>query len=128
MSTATTTARRATVTTPTDRQILIERIFDAPRDRVWRAFTEPALLAQWWGRGNKLVIERFELERGGHWRFVEHAPEGVNGFEGRFREACRRVNDLARRHAPHGHGSNRGQGGGGGQQRRQPTRATAAAV
>jgi uncharacterized protein YndB with AHSA1/START domain len=86
MTTATTTARKATITTPTDRQILIERIFDAPRDRVWRAFTEPALLAQWWGRGNKLVIERFELERGGHWRFVEHAPEGVNGFEGRFRE------------------------------------------
>lgn len=86
MSSATTTPRKATVTTPTDREILIERIFDAPRDRVWRAFTEPALLAQWWGRGNKLDVERFELERGGHWRFVEHGPEGVHGFEGRFRE------------------------------------------
>lgn len=50
------------------------------------AYTEPELLAQWWGRGNKLVIERFEPERGGHWRFVEHGPEGVFGFEGRFRE------------------------------------------
>jgi uncharacterized protein YndB with AHSA1/START domain len=86
MSSATTTPRKATVTTPTDREILIERIFDAPRDRVWRAFTEPALLAQWWGRGNTLDVERFELERGGHWRFVEHGPEGVHGFEGRFRE------------------------------------------
>ena len=38
------------------------------------------------GTGNKLVIEKFELERGGHWRFVEHSPEGVHGFEGRFRE------------------------------------------
>ena len=74
------------VTTPTDREIHIERIFDAPRDRVWRAFTEPELLAQWWGRGNKLVIERFELQVGGHWRFVEHGPDGVHGFEGRFRE------------------------------------------
>lgn len=80
------TAARATVSTPTDREIRIERIFHATRDRVWRAFTEPALLAQWWGRGNKLVIERFELERGGHWRFVEHSSHGVHGFEGRFRE------------------------------------------
>ena len=74
------------VTTPTDREIHVVREFDAPRDRVWRAFTDPALLAQWWGRGNRLEVEKFELERGGHWRFVEHAPEGVNGFEGRFRE------------------------------------------
>lgn len=79
-------ARTSKVTTPTDREIHIERIFDAPRDRVWRAFTEPELLAQWWGRGNKLVIERFVLAAGGHWRFVEHSPDGAHGFEGRFRE------------------------------------------
>ena len=76
----------AQVTTPTAREIRIERVFDAPRDRVWRAFTEPELVAQWWGRGNRLVVERLEVERGGHWRFVEHGPEGVHGFEGRFRE------------------------------------------
>ena len=76
----------AVVTTPAEREIRIERIFEAPRERVWRAFTDPELLAQWWGRGNKLDIERFEVERGGHWRFVEHGPEGVSGFEGRFRE------------------------------------------
>ncbi len=87
MSTATKDAtRKATVTTPTDRTIRIERVFDAPRDRVWQAFTDPKLIAQWWGRGNKLVIERFEVERGGHWRFVEHSPDGVHGFEGRYRE------------------------------------------
>ena len=77
---------KAKVTTPTDREIRIERVFAAPRDRVWRAMTDPKLIAQWWGRGNKLVIETFEPKRGGHWRFVEHSPEGVNGFEGRFRE------------------------------------------
>jgi uncharacterized protein YndB with AHSA1/START domain len=77
---------KATVTTPSDREIHIERVFNAPRDRVWQAMTDPKLIAQWWGRGNKLVIEKFELERGGHWRFVEHGPEGVHGFEGRFRE------------------------------------------
>jgi uncharacterized protein YndB with AHSA1/START domain len=79
-------AAKSTVSMPSDREIRIERVFNAPRDRVWRAFTDPALLAQWWGRGHKLVIERLELERGGHWRFVEHGPEGINGFEGRFRE------------------------------------------
>ena len=77
---------RAKVTTPTDREIRIERVFAAPRDRVWRAMTDPKLIAQWWGRGNKVVIEKFEPQRGGHWRIVEHSPEGVNGFEGRFRE------------------------------------------
>jgi uncharacterized protein YndB with AHSA1/START domain len=74
------------VTTPSDREIRTERIFNAPRDRVWQAFTDPAQVAQWWGRGNKLVIERMEVVRGGHWRFVEHGPEGVSGFEGRYRE------------------------------------------
>lgn len=77
---------RATLTTPTDREIHVERIFNAPRERVWRAMTEPELLAQWWGRGNKLVIEKHEMERGGHWRFVEHTDHGAFGFEGRFRE------------------------------------------
>ena len=74
------------VSTPTDREIRIERLFDAPRERVWRAFTDPELVAQWWGRGNKLVIERMEVERGGHWRYVEHAADRVHGFEGRYRE------------------------------------------
>ena len=76
----------AKVTTPTDREIRIERTFDAPRELVWRAMTDPELVAQWWGRGNKLVIERMEVNKGGHWRFVEHSADGVHGFEGRYRE------------------------------------------
>ena len=78
--------RPATITLPSDREIRIERTFDAPRDRVWRAMTEPELVKQWWGRGNTLVIEKHEVTKGGHWRFVEHSPDGVHGFEGRFRE------------------------------------------
>jgi uncharacterized protein YndB with AHSA1/START domain len=78
--------RAAKVTTPAEREIRIERIFNAPRERVWRAFTDPEQVAQWWGRGNKLVIERLDVVRGGHWRFVEHTSEGAHGFEGRFRE------------------------------------------
>jgi uncharacterized protein YndB with AHSA1/START domain len=86
MSTRTQKSQSSILTTPSDREVHIERIFDAPRELVWRAFTEPELVAQWWGRGNKLVIERLEVERGGHWRFVEHSDHGVHGFEGRFRE------------------------------------------
>jgi len=78
----------ARITTPSDREIRIERVFEAPRERVWRAMTDPKLVAQWWGRGNKVVVERMELERGGHWRFVEHGPDGVHGFEGRYREVA----------------------------------------
>jgi uncharacterized protein YndB with AHSA1/START domain len=75
-----------TVTTPSKLEIHTERVFNAWRDRVWRAFTDATQLAQWWGRGNKLVIEKNEVERGGHWRYVEHSPEGTQGFEGQFRE------------------------------------------
>jgi len=77
---------KAKITAPGDREVRIERIFNAPRDRVWKAMTDPKLIAQWWGRGNKLVIEKYELERGGHWRFVEHSDHGEHGFEGRFAE------------------------------------------
>jgi uncharacterized protein YndB with AHSA1/START domain len=74
------------VTTPTDRSIRTERIVEAPRELVWRTFTDPGLLAQWWGRGHKVDVERWEVQRGGRWRLVEHAPEGASAFEGRFRE------------------------------------------
>ena len=77
---------KATLTKPSDREIRVERIFNASRDRVWQAFTDPKLIAQWWGRGNKLVIEKMEVEKGGHWRVVEHADGQTHGFEGRYRE------------------------------------------
>ena len=79
--------KTAVVSKNGERELRIERTFDAPRERVWKAMTDPKLLAQWWGRGNRLTVETYELERGGHWRFVEHTPDGKShGFEGRFRE------------------------------------------
>ncbi|MEP6835090.1 MAG: SRPBCC family protein [Gemmatimonas sp.] len=76
----------AALTTPSDREIRVERVFNASRDKVWKAMTDPKLLAQWWGRGNKLVVEKLDLVRGGHWRVVEHADGQTHGFEGRYRE------------------------------------------
>jgi uncharacterized protein YndB with AHSA1/START domain len=78
--------RMAVVSVVGEREVRLERVFDAPRERVWKAMTEPALIAQWWGRGHRLDIETYELRRGGHWRFVEHTDHGAHGFEGRFRE------------------------------------------
>jgi uncharacterized protein YndB with AHSA1/START domain len=77
---------QATITTPAEREIRVEREFDAPVERVWQAFTDPDLIARWWGGATRLTIERMEVERGGHWRFVDHRPEGDSGFEGRYRE------------------------------------------
>ena len=55
----------ATITTPAEREIQVERVFDAPLARVWSAFTEPELLARWWGRGNKLEIVRWRSSAAG---------------------------------------------------------------
>lgn len=74
------------VTTPSEREVRSQLIIDAPRETIWRAFTESAFIARWWARGNEMVVERFEPIPGGHWRFLEHAPDGDYGFEGRFAE------------------------------------------
>ena len=79
----------ASITTPSDREIRIERVFNAPRERVWQAMTDPTQIAQWWGRGNKLTIERYEPKRGGYWRFVEFDGKDQHGFGGRFREVTK---------------------------------------
>lgn len=80
-------ATEEAVVTPTaDREIRIERVFHAPRNRVWDAYTRLEQLTQWWGRGNRIDVERWEFRVGGHWRFVEHADGQAHGFEGRIRE------------------------------------------
>jgi uncharacterized protein YndB with AHSA1/START domain len=84
--TTTENRRAASVARTGDRQIRIERIFDAPRERVWRAMTDPKLVAQWWGRGNRLDVLELDVKVGGFWRFVEHADGAQYGFRGRFRE------------------------------------------
>lgn len=77
----------AKLTLPSEREMRVERYFEAPRELVWRAYTEPGLVARWWGRGHQVDIERDEVVRGGHWRYVEHSPDGsTDGFEGRYRE------------------------------------------
>ena len=57
--------RKATVTTPTDREIHIERILDAPRERVYAAFTDPELIPQWWGpHGTTAQVAEMDVRAG----------------------------------------------------------------
>ena len=78
----------ATVSLPTDEQILITREFGAPADLVWKAFTSPELVRRWWhaNRGEVTVCE-IDLRVGGTWRYVTVAPDGFEvAFHGEYRE------------------------------------------
>ena len=76
------------VTTPTDREFALTRIFDAPRELVFRALTKPELLKQWFGpRGWWLVVCEVDRKVGGAWRFVMRGPDGSDmGMRGVYRE------------------------------------------
>lgn len=61
------------------RQIVTTRIFNAPRDVVFKAWTDPEQLAQWWGpKGFTNTFYEFDLRPGGYWRFIMHAPNGTD--------------------------------------------------
>lgn len=62
-----------------DREIVITRVFDAPRELVWTAWTDPKHVAQWWGpEGFTNTIHEMNVRPGGVWRFVMHGPDGVD--------------------------------------------------
>jgi uncharacterized protein YndB with AHSA1/START domain len=85
---AVTTSGRATLTLPTDEQILITREFDAARHLVYKAWTTPELVKRWWhaNRGKVTAVE-IDLRVGGTWRYVMVADDGMEiGFHGEYRE------------------------------------------
>ena len=62
-----------------DREIVIARVVDAPRDLVWEAFTRPEHVAQWWGpNGFTNTIHEMDVRPGGVWRFIMHGPDGTD--------------------------------------------------
>ena len=73
---------------PGKQELFVTREFDAPRDLVYRAHTEPDLYVQWLGpRGYKMVLETFEPYSGGRWRYVHRDQDGNEfGFHGVFHE------------------------------------------
>ena len=85
---ARTSSGTATVSLPTDEQILIMREFDAPRDLVFKAYTTPDLVKRWWhaNRGEMKVAE-IDLRVGGRWRYAMTTPDGQEvAFHGEYRE------------------------------------------
>lgn len=69
-------------------EIVIKTTFNAPRELVFRAYTDAALIPQWWGpRYLTTEIDRLEARPGGQWRFVQRDPEGnVYAFHGVFHD------------------------------------------
>jgi len=84
----TTTIGTATVTLPTDEQVLITREFDAPRHLVYKAWTTPELVKRWWsGRQGQMTLAEIDLRVGGQWRYVMTAAGGYEvAFHGEYRD------------------------------------------
>jgi uncharacterized protein YndB with AHSA1/START domain len=85
---AVTRSGTATVTLPTDEQILITREFDAPKHLVWQAFTTPELVKRWWNaKRGEMTIAEIDLQVGGKWRYVMVTDDGFEvAFHGEYRE------------------------------------------
>ena len=79
------------VTTPSDREIAMTRVFDAPRDLVFQAHSSCEHMSHWWGpRGYKFVSCEIDFRSGGAWRIVHAGPDGDEyAFRGEYREIIR---------------------------------------
>ena len=81
------------VTTPSDTEITLTRLFNAPRDLVWEAMTKPEHVRRWWGcldERYSVPVCEIDLRVGGKWRFVGRGPEGdIPAFYGEYLEIDR---------------------------------------
>ena len=80
-----------TVTLPSDREIVLTREIDAPRDLVFEAYSKADHLKHWWGRmGSTLPVCEMDFRPGGAWRFVERDATGNEwGFRGEYHDIVR---------------------------------------
>ena len=77
------------VTTPSDREITLTRLFDAPRPLVWEAMSKPEHVKRWWGAlddKHSMAVCEIDFRVGGAWHFVGQGPKGTYGFHGEYRE------------------------------------------
>jgi uncharacterized protein YndB with AHSA1/START domain len=77
------------VTTPSDREIRLTRLFNAPRHLVFEAMTRPEHVRRWWGglgEGYSVPVCEIDLRPGGRWRFVNRHPKGEVAFSGKYLE------------------------------------------
>jgi uncharacterized protein YndB with AHSA1/START domain len=77
-----------TLSMPSDREIVVERVFNAPRELVFKVFTDPTAIPRWWGpRRLTTTIDKMDVRPGGAWRFVQRGPDGAEyAFRGEYRE------------------------------------------
>lgn len=87
-STHVTTDKAASLATPSEREIVTERVFDASRERVYACFTDSELIPRWWGlESTTTIVAELDVVAGGAWRFVERNRDGSEqGFRGVYRE------------------------------------------
>jgi len=72
---------------PGKQDIVFRREFDAPREIVFRALTDPSLIPNWWGpRMYETIVDKMEARPGGAWRFINRSPEFETGFHGVYHE------------------------------------------
>jgi uncharacterized protein YndB with AHSA1/START domain len=85
---AVTSSGTATVTLPTDEQILITREFTAPKHLVYKAWTTPELVKRWWhAKRGEMTVAEIDLRVGGKWRYVMVTENGFEvAFHGEYRE------------------------------------------
>lgn len=77
------------VTTPSEQEIRMTRLFDAPRDLVFEAMSKPEHVKRWWGclgEGYSVPVCEIDLRPGGKWRFVNRHPGGEAAFHGEYQE------------------------------------------
>jgi uncharacterized protein YndB with AHSA1/START domain len=71
--------KRSPLVDTSDREIILSRVFDAPRELVWDAWTDPKKIVRWWGpNGFTTTIEVMDVRPGGEWRHVMHGPDGTD--------------------------------------------------
>ena len=79
-----------TVTTPSDHEIRMTRLFDAPRQLVFEVMSAPEHVRRWWGQlgeGYSVPVCEIDLRPGGRWRFVNRHPRGDAAFHGEYRRS-----------------------------------------
>lgn len=81
-------AKTNIVAEPGKQEIVITRVFDAPRDLVFKVTTDPNLIPQWWGpRKSTTIVDKMEVRPGGEWRFINRDGDGNEyAFHGFYHE------------------------------------------
>jgi uncharacterized protein YndB with AHSA1/START domain len=82
-----------TMSTPTtgavsDTEYVMVREFKAPRDLLYKAYTDPEMVAQWWGqRASTTIVDQMDVEVGGKWRYIQRGDDGTEyAFSGEYLE------------------------------------------